>query len=205
MSAYRFAVYGLVAPTAVWAAACGNLTAGGFGEVSVSMSGDDTTASQDPVASVWRAGGGASSDDPEGEIDLEFRIFLVDGEGAREELTTGPAELKVDVQGDQEFDVVRRTVPAASYTSLEVVFTEFEVEIDAGLVIGGVTVTGPVDVELEDGTLVAQRALPLQIEDGDQVDLLVDLNAAVWLQTVDPDLRVVAEAVVEQAIQVVRR
>ncbi len=75
---------------------------------------------------------------------------------------------------------------AGTYTALRMVFTEIEAEVDAGLVIGGDTITGPVDVEIEDVNLPVERSLDLRIGDGERVELLIDLNSESWLLAVDP-------------------
>ena len=107
--------------------------------------------------------------------------------------------VRVDVRGRQEADVVTQVVPATRYTALRIVFTEIEVEIESGLVVNGVTVTGPVDVELEDATLEVVRAISVDVGEGARAELVVDLNTTAWLQNVDPDLKRVAEEVFAQA------
>lgn len=188
---------------------CGNLTAGGFGEVGVSMSGDAPDGAgndQLTVAYATRASESSTQrDDPEGEIEAEFTLALVTQDGGSVALTRQPVRLELDVEGSVELDAVRTTVPAARYSALRVIFTDFEIEIDDGLIVGGVPIVGGVEVELEDGTLPVERSLSLTVVDGDVIDLLIDLNTAVWLQAVDPDLRTVAEAVVGDAITVVLR
>lgn len=145
-------------------------------------------------------------DAPEGEIELEFRLYLVRADGSEEPLAPTDLEVEVDLSGQLEVDAVRSSVPADSYTGLRIVFTEIEVEIDRGVIIDGVPVLGRIDVELEDDQrLEVLRPLDLRLEDGDRVELLVDINAGVWLQAIDPELRNVAEQVFGQAITVVVR
>ncbi len=187
---------------------CGNLTAGGFAGVDVAISGDApaTGGGNESVAvAIAEEVGSAKSlrDDPEGELEAEFTLALISATGAVASLTDMTLRLRMDVGGAQEIDAVSASVSAGRYTALRVVFTDFEIEIDAGLIINGVPVTGNVEVELEDGSLQVDKALALDLADGDQVRLLIDLNAATWLQAVDPDLRRVAEAVVGDAITVI--
>ena len=192
-------------------AACGgNLTAGGFGEASVSVSGDapggGAAADLVGVTAVATDIAAASNrDDPEGELEAEFFLFLIDADGGAISLSDAPLRVEVDVEGEREADATTATVPAARYTGLRIVFTEIEVEVDAGLIVDGVPIVGAVEVELEDAELPVERAIDLQIRDGDQVAMLVDLNTAAWLQAVDPDLRTVAETVFAEAISVVVR
>ena len=57
----------------------------------------------------------------------------------------------------------------------------------------------------EDGNLLVERPLSLTVQDGDLVELLIDLNTATWLAALDPDLRTVAETIVANAISIVIR
>lgn len=169
-------------------AACGNLTAGGIGEASVVMSGDAPDQGASPQMAV--VDGPARTDhddddDPEGELEADLTVFLVSAGGEAFLLTDGEVRVRVDLEGVEEPTIASRTVAAGDYTALRIVFTEIEVEVDAGLVIGGVEIVGPVDVEFE-SELTVERAIDVTIEDGERAELLVDLNAESWLQAVDP-------------------
>lgn len=182
-------------------AACGNLTAGGVGEAAVAMSGDAPDEGASPQMAV--VDGPASTDhdddDPEGELEADLTVFLVSSGGETLTLTDGEVRVRVDLQGVDEPTIGSRVVAAGTYTSLRIVFTEIEVEVDAGLVIGGVEIVGPIDVEFE-GVLTVDRAIDVTIDDGESAELLIDLNAESWLQAVDPltlavDAEVVADLV----------
>jgi len=180
------------------AAGCGNFTAGGIetGEARVTLSGDapdpgpanlgpasvptGMAASQEPLPTDH------DDDDPEGEVEAEFRMYLVKGDGGLVPLTDTVVRVRVDLEGVQEPQVASRVVDAAVYTDFRIAFTEIEAEVDAGLVINGVPVTGPIDVELEGPDLVIDRPLSVDLGNGEVVEILVDLNAADWLQAVDP-------------------
>ena len=184
----------------------GNLTSGGVGETSVLVSGDapdpSGVAGPSPSAFVTPSQESGPGDQPEGEIEVEFELFLDSQEVGSLPLTGEGLRVRVDLRGLQEKDVADASVPAARYDALRIVFTEIKARVDAGLIVGGTPVTGEVRVELKNATLTVVRPLPLEIEDGDRVQLLIDLNAATWLQAVDPDLRTVAESVASQAIEV---
>ena len=77
-----------------------------------------------------------------------------------------------------------------------------DVEIDAGLVVGGQVITGELDVELEADSAVVTRPLNVRLDEGDRVEILVDLNAQNWLLDVDPALLVVPEEFFANAIEV---
>ena len=91
-----------------------------------------------------------------------------------------------DLQGVREPEVARQVVTAATYKALRIVFTEIETEIDAGVVINGVPVMGPVEIEIEDTVLTVDRSLNLTIGDAEVAVLVVDLNAASRLEALDP-------------------
>jgi len=90
-----------------------------------------------------------------------------------------------DLQGVREPEVARQVVTAATYKALRIVFTEIETEIDAGVVINGVPVMGPVEIEIEDTVLTVDRSLNLTIGDAEVAVLVVDLNAASRLKALD--------------------
>jgi len=196
----------LLGALALCAAGCGgNLTSGGFGETSVAVSGDAPDPAGAPGTAAFLGAPARDSgpgDKPDGEIEVEFLLYLESQEAGSVALTDEPLRVRVDLQGRQEADAASASVPAARYDGLRIVFTEMKAEVDSGLVVNGVPVTGEVRVELEDGTLTVLRPLSVDVADGDRVDLLVDLNAATWLQAVDPDLHTVAETVAAEAIEV---
>lgn len=187
--------------------ACGNLTAGGIGEASVVMSGDapdETTAPQTAFVSQpasiqsWQPTGidlgsygpattDHDDDDPEGQLEADVTVYLVSAAGELTSVTDGEVEVRLDLDGVEEPEIGSRTVTATSYTALRMVFTEIEAQVDAGLIIDGQPVTGPIDVEIEDLTLTVEKALSLEVAEGERVELLIDLNAESWLLAVDPE------------------
>lgn len=184
--------------------ACGNLTAGGIGEATVVMSGDapdESTAPQSAIVSQpaktqsWEPAGtdlGTSDpaptdhDDAEGQLEADLTVYLVSAEGELTPVTDGEVEVRLDLDGVEEPEIGSRTVNATSYSALRMVFTEIEAQVEAGLIIDGQPVTGPIDVEIDDVTLTVEKALSLEVADGERVELLIDLNAESWLLAVDP-------------------
>lgn len=193
---------------------CGSLTAGGFGEATVVMSGDApdqasqamSTAPQPAIVGSDGSGGGAPSagtgststvpgdplttsheeDDPEGQIEADLTVYLISDAGAIVPVTDGEVEVRLDLDGVEEPEVGSRRVAATTYTDLRLVFTDVEVQIDGGLIIDGVPVIGLVDVEFDDLTLTVEKAIDVEIPEGGRVELLIDLNADSWLQAIDP-------------------
>ena len=167
--------------------ACGNLTAGGFGEARVVANGDapdPVTTAATVLAAPLRSDHDEDDDvDPEGELELSFRIYLESDGGAPIELSDTELDVSLDLQGTLEPDVVTTRIPSDVYRALRIVFSEVEVEVDAGVVIDGQTIMGEVDIEIED--LTVERPLNLTVLEGSTVEILLDLNAATWLQWVD--------------------
>lgn len=190
----------LALPLLIGGAACGNFTAGGIetGEARVTLAGDAQPSGPASLAPLhvppnMAAAQGPSptdhdddDDQPEGEIEAEFRIYLVKDDGGLIALTDADVQVRVDLEGVQQPQVASRIVDAAVYTDFRIAFTEIEAEVDAGLIINGEPVTGPIDVELEGPDLIVDRPLAVDLGDGEVVEILVDLNAADWLQAVDP-------------------
>jgi hypothetical protein len=196
-------------------AACGNLTAGGVGEAVVVVSGDSPEALAssriDPTTLTWSASrveGPARAegdDDPKGRIEAEMLLYLVSESGGEVRITDDEFEVSVDLGGVEQDETVPKQIPTDTYTGLRIVFLQIEVRVDAGLVIGGVPVTGPIDIDLETDSLSVLKAVPLQLDDAERAEILVDLNAASWLQAVDPTMSSVDAAVFADLIAVVLR
>ncbi len=180
----------------VASAACGNLTMGGFGEAVVVVSGDAPDSIPAPASVTWaRAIEGPTGpdradadeeDQPEGQLEAEMRLFLVGDGGSLVSLSDDEVEIRVDLEGVEEDETLPRQVPADAYTDLRIVFLEIQVQVDAGLVIDGDTITGPIDIEMESDSLVVERPLSVTIDEGRRTEIFIDLNAASWLQAVDP-------------------
>ena len=202
------ATAGLTLPIVL--AACGNLTGGGFGEVNVSVSGDLEPPLPSPLVGAVNAPASSpilradSVDEAEGEIEIDFQIFLVNGIGRRIRLGGEELRAKVDVQGVRlDESVSNWPIVAERYTELRVVFTKIQVEVESGLVIDGVPIVGEVHVELEDISLEVVRAIDLDVQEGENVELILDLNTRAWLAAVDPVTRAVDETVFASLIDVV--
>jgi len=201
---------------ALTAAACGNLTPGGFGEVTVGVSGDaDTlaaavqarasnpaTLSPSPsFAVVQPAGPAQSPEEAQGELQVEFLAYLVTAGGSQVQLGSDELQVQVDLRGRAEADPVdRQLVPAAIYTDLRLVFIEIKAEVE-GLVIDGTPIP-EVHVELEDVSLEVSRPISLDILPGSDAVLLIDLNALAWLGAVDPLTGAVDESVFADLVNV---
>ena len=192
-------------------AACGNLTGGGLGEATVSVTGDVPPAIPAPQSSLLATEGLVApsshepdeADEAEGSVHVRFLVSLVSERGSETRLGDEEIEVEVDLQGADEPPVVTETIPAVRYTELRIVFTEIKAEVDAGLIINGVPVTGELHVELEDMSLLVTRPIDLDVNHGQSVSLLLDLNAPAWLTAVDPVTLAIDETVFADLVNVV--
>lgn len=213
--------------------ACGSLTAGGFGEATVVMSGDAPdqapqatgTAPQPAIVGSDESAGGSPStvagapsaigddplttshddDDPEGQLEADLTVYLVSAAGDVVAVTDGEVEVRLDLDGVEEPEVGSRRVTATTYTDLRMVFSDIEVQVDAGLIIDGQPVTGLVDVEFDDLQLTVDKAIDIEIAEGGRVELLIDLNADSWLLAVDPVMQTVDAQVFADLVTVTVR
>ncbi|MDT8341610.1 MAG: hypothetical protein RQ751_08865 [Longimicrobiales bacterium] len=185
--------------------ACGNLTAGGLAETEVTVSGD----ASDPVQAAAGARHlppvarqTADDDEAEGELEADITLFLEGAGGSPVALTPQPVIVDVDIRGVVEQQVVAARVPAGRYTALRMVFRNVEVEVEGGLIVDGGEVVGLVEVEFEADSLTVVEPVSLSLEDGDRVQILLDLNAQDWLRQVDPQVGLVPETFFANAITV---
>jgi hypothetical protein len=197
-------------------AACGNVTVGGFSQVSVDVSGD--AAEPVPQPTLIDGGPALSSpspdlplagveepEGPEGEVEIDIRLALVSETGDLVRLGGDDVRIKLDLQGVDEAEAVSEIVPAGRYTALRISFTHIQVEVEGGLVIDGEEITGDLHIALEDPELVVSRPLDVEAVEGSRVELLVDLNSAGWLAAVNPVTRTIDGSVFAGLIALVVR
>jgi hypothetical protein len=193
---------------------CGNLTGGGFAQVDVSVTGDHEPPPPSPfVAAMFAPAMFApvgspvladEAEEAEGEVEIDFQLYLVGESGGERRLGEEELRAKVDVQGvTLDESVSGWPISAERYTELRIVFTKIQAEIEGGLVVDGVPIAGEVHVELEDVSLEVVRAIDLDVHDGEMVELILDLNAPAWLTAVDPLTRTVDETVFAALMNVV--
>lgn len=168
-------------------AGCGNLTAGGFGEVRADMVGDgggDSFVAESALPGIQPAtqganhGGGAF----QGEVTAEVQLLVRDASGAWVEVTDGRRTVELDARGDTPVPFAAATLPEGGLDRVRVVFHRIEV-----LVLGGPPGLGPPvgeRVEVDFGgapTLEVERPLAARVGD-DPLGLRVNLRSGVWLR-----------------------
>jgi hypothetical protein len=201
---------------ALGVAACGNVTAGGFSEVSVAVSGDSPDPAPQPAVLAPSVAGATAAPEPalpssheteeaEGEVEIDFTLALLSESGEVVALGEDDIRIKLDLQGVEESEVVRELVPVARYTGVRMRFTHIKVEVSGGLVIDGVPIVGEVHVELEDPELVVESAIDIEPTEGSTVEMVVDLNTPRWLAAVDPVTLTIDASVFAGLVDVVVR
>jgi hypothetical protein len=203
-----------VAACALVLAGCGDLTAGGLGEVEIYATADDTgstpSAMATPSAHARRSSSSApSATSPaasvfDGLLVAQMQVYLQnDMSGQWVELTEGVRDLTLELRGGLERRVAVRFVDSGRYTRLRVVFRKVEASVTGGLVVGGVPLTGLITVDLgAQGALTVEREMLLEVERDESVDVVMDLNVDVWLPTVSVLTRTVAAAALQGALAV---
>jgi hypothetical protein len=183
---------------AAFFAGCGNLTAGGYGDVEVYGSGDASEPTPAPGAARREYGtespAGAPSKGPsivgplDGEMTVAVDAFLRTAGGAEYRLTpSGGVDLELDL-ADREDLVGARQAPTGAYEGVHVHITDTSAEVLSGLVIDGVPFFGGVDVDIGPAGLDVLLPLAFDLDEGETVALKVDFNAGQWLLTLELDI-----------------
>jgi hypothetical protein len=137
----------------------------------------------------------------DGTLDVEAKVELVSAGGEVVPLSSGPGAATVRIDGRDTAQVVRRKVPVVAYTTVRVTFTRVEANVVSGLVIGGVSITGRVSVDVAAGGVVVERPLSLPAS-AEEAEVLVDLDASAWLGAANPVTRLVSPGAFQAAVKV---
>lgn len=182
---------------------CGNVTAGGVSETDVYMSGDGG-GQPAPTIQPSRAVAERSLETApmpavlilgslQGDLDVTVSLFLRSEGGSLVPLTPeGPAAVGLDLAGALEPRVAAEPMAAGSYDAMVLRFTDVTADVTGGLVIDGLPFLAPVEVDLGGPSLEVVKPLDLVVDDGVRRELLVDLNADVWIPLLDVLTGVVA-------------
>jgi hypothetical protein len=197
---------------AIPAAACADLTSGGVGgRTETYLAGDEpTTASSahgapaDPSAPP----SGASFREAyaiavvDASVTVGVQVFLDGGPEGSVELTSGVQTQTVPAQGTAAVRIADQTVAAGLYTRGRVVFTRVEADVRSGLVVGGIPIVGIVRVSASaQDPIVVERSLQVEVREDATAQVLVDLNAPVWLAGASPVGNVVSRTVFAGAVE----
>lgn len=190
-----------IVATLLGASACGDLTAGGVGEVEVLVS-PDAVPVQAAMADAWPARQTPQDmADIEGSLQVRVQVFVLRPPGRWIQVTDGTQEVLLDLSEPTASTLARTSLSAGSYVAVRTVFYRVRADIESGLEVEGEPVTGEVDVDLGvAGRLEVFRPLELTVVEGEITELGLDLHAARWLRRLDRDLRRVAATDFEEEL-----
>jgi hypothetical protein len=156
--------------------ACGDLTAGGAGEVEIEIISDTVGVS-------------AVTTPIEGTLTVGVQIYA--RQGLRQvELTDGIQELDLPLAGGASTVVSRRSIPAGRYRGERIVFRKVEADVEDGLEVGGVPFLGAVAVELGPGDRIEiPWSVDLSVTESAVSSLVLEMRAPRWLRLLQADLR----------------
>lgn len=133
-----------------------------------------------------------------GTVTFDARVSLVRA-GRRSAVGAGSATVRAG--GGDTARVAAGRVLEGGYDAARVVFTRVTANVSGGLVVGGVALTGHVDVAIAPGDSVVVE-MPVQVSGSrSPVRLLIELDAATWLRSADPLTRTVPAAAFRGAVR----
>jgi hypothetical protein len=182
---------------------CGKeLVVGGQKHVDARGTGDGTPEGSASMAPAFdrapTAGPSLAAVKAQGTITFDAKVELLRDDGQAVGLGSAQtAAVKID--GSDTVTVVSGDVAAARYTAVRVTFTSVQANVTGGLVVGGVSLTGVVNVA--PGNVVVERAVDLGSPSA-SVRLLIDLDASAWLSAANPATRVVASSIFQSAVKI---
>lgn len=189
----------------VLAGCTGELVGGGQRDVEVTATGDGTGGGSPSLAPRYAVAEGRGpafqANGISGTIRFDLAVSLMRN-GASEWLATA-ANLPVAANGRDTVLVTSGSVFQVPYPTVRVTFTRVQANVTNGLAIGGVTLTGQVNVAIADSVVVE---VPLDAGETDEdIRLLIDLDASAWLAAANPLTRVVPAEAFRAAVKVRRR
>jgi hypothetical protein len=196
----------IAALAGVLAACSGEVVGGGQKPVETRAVGDGGTASSSSVAGTAPDRGARYSTSfasaaAAGTVDFDARVTLVDESHGQERAVIGTATAQVGIAQHDSVLVAREQVAAVPYVRARVAFTRVHANVTGGLVIGGVNLTGAVDVPIAQyDSVVVERDVAMTDRTRPYV-LVVDLNAGAWLPAASTATRLVPDSVFASAVR----
>jgi hypothetical protein len=206
-----YAVRTCLAVLTAWlvASACGNLTSGGFGDLEVLVATDSVPslraeqATQSVVPVPLRQA--RTQSQIEGTLTMRIQVFaflapstlgrfVLRGDAAAGEwieVTDGVREIVLSLSETGAGILARKELPAGTYTAVRTVFLHVEAQVEGGLVVDGVPIRGPVRVDLGgDRRLVVETPIELNIADGGEARINVNLHTQRWIRLLNAQRQV---------------
>ncbi|HEX2206591.1 MAG TPA: hypothetical protein VHG93_02855 [Longimicrobium sp.] len=188
-------------------AGCGReLVGGGARDVDARATGDGTPGGSAAMAPSYALSPGAGpvfqTNGISGSITFDARVSLV----RNQTVTPLGASMgtTVSANGRDTVAVASARVDDVDFPIARVVFTRVTANVTGGLVIGGVSLTGEVNVGIPAGDSVVVE-MPVNLGGADEdATLLIDLDASAWLFAASPVTRVVSATTFRNAVRLRR-
>jgi hypothetical protein len=142
-----------------------------------------------PAAGGQRSSGAALLD---GTLTLRVQVFALSRPGVAYEVTDGVQEVVMPLSGGSPVLLARKSIPAGTYSGIRTVFLHVEAMVEAGLIVDGVAIRGPVRVDLG-SRLVVDSPVALTIEEAFPARVSVNLHTNRWIRLLTVDRRVRSE------------
>jgi hypothetical protein len=163
---------------------CGNLTSGGLGDVEVIVAADSVPSGDFLAASAPQV----PPEPIQGTLTVRVQVYVRRGPTRWIEVTDGVQEIEMPLAGGEPMTLAEKGIPAGPYAAVRTVFRRVEADVESGLQVDGVAVTGPVLVDLgAEERLAVDRSVELDVTEGVVSSIAVDLHATRWLRLLDRD------------------
>lgn len=189
-------------------AGCGReLVGGGARDVDAYATGDGTPGGSPSVAPSYAVLPGTAApvfqaNGVSGSITFDARVSLVRSGQATP--LSGTGTTTVSANGRDTALVASGRVDDVDFPIARVVFTRVTANVTSGLVIGGISLTGQVNVGIAPGDSVVVE-MPVDLGDpDDDATLLIDLDASAWLLAANPVTRTVSATAFRGAVKLRR-
>ncbi len=165
---------------------CGELTSGGIGEVEVVLAADSIA-----MMGLLREAGiaaDAAGGTIEGTLTARVRSYIGgDVRGEWRELTDGPEEITLPLEGGEIRVLARRELAPGSYVGVRTIFGRVEANVVRGLTVDGEPIIGTVQVNLGPDGLIEVLDPNLLVEVGTDrtTEVAIEMHSRIWLRLLD--------------------
>lgn len=188
---------------------CGKELVGGGqneGEVRTLVTSEEgnsrSLASEGPHFTYADEGSGGAAD-AEGTISFDAQVTLIADDGAEVRVTSGTVPGTFRIENADSAEIGRQDVRVKTYARARVEFTRVSANVTGGIVIGGVPLLGEVRVQIGAGERVTVEApIQLIVRQSGLHELVIDLNAHIWLATANPVTGAISSSTFRSAVEV---
>ena len=203
----------LIGAIGVFEMACGDsstpLGAGGTGTVQVFAKDDPNTVSPRLAAPSFDQQGSANATSYNGSLSGEMSVQIQTTAGAWVDVGS-PASVTLTAHSADSAAVSgNAAVPVGTYAALRIVWHHAAAHLLAGSVIGGLTLSADVVVDIggPDSVVIEKTVTPFTVEAtaNAKTEIVFDLNSEMWLTEQNVQSRTCSQASVEAAVSAATR